>query len=90
MGVGAQHGLRIVPESACDDVQRHRRDGRERERRARMPEDVQGAGWDASRLAMTRKPFSQALGMNGTAELVAEDEIMVLVGRAGEIPLQCL
>ncbi len=81
--IRAQDRFRIVPKSAGDDAQRDGRRRRERERRARVPQDVRAAGRDLGRLAVADEPLREALRVNPAAELVGEHEILVLVGGPG-------
>ena len=52
-----------------------------------MPEHVQAAG-ESHGLAVPAGPFGEPLRVIGRAELVAEDEVLVVVGVSGEVALE--
>jgi len=83
-----EDGLRIVSEAPSDDVKRYWWAGRERERGARVAEDVQAANRNPRGLAVAHEPFREALRMDRSSELVRKYQVVVLVGRAGEVALK--
>jgi hypothetical protein len=83
-----QDRLGPVAEPSCDDVKRDAVG--QRERRVRVPEDVQCPRRDPGRFAVAPEPFGQPLRMDRAAGLVAEDEVLVDVGLAGERALEQL
>ena len=80
MGVGVEHGRRVVAEPRRDDVDRDA--GSQRQGRGGVAKSVQRTGRDTGCLAVARKPVGEPVGMNRPAELVAEDQVAVAVGRS--------
>ena len=83
MGVCRQDGPGIVSEASCDDVQGDGWGGRQRQRGARVAQDVHRADRDIGRLAVADEPVGDSLGVDRSSDLIAEDEIVVLVGVTG-------
>jgi hypothetical protein len=85
VGVGREHRGRRVPDAGGDHVDRdpvgqHQGD-------CAVAQNVQAPGEDARGPAELREPLGEPLRVNRVPELVAEDEILVLVAVAGKVPL---
>jgi hypothetical protein len=88
MAVHGKHGLRVVPQPRRHDV-----DGdalRQRERRRRVPEDVERPGREAGRFPQRAELLGEPLRVDGAAERVREDEVGVGVGVPGEVAFELL
>jgi hypothetical protein len=86
--VGGEHGLRVVPEPRGDDVDRDA--GRQRQRRARVAQDVERPRGDARRLAVPPEPVGEPLRVDRLSEPICEHEIPVGVGITGEVAFEHL
>jgi hypothetical protein len=88
VGIGSEDRLRVVAQAPGHDVQRHGWRGRQRERRAGVPENVQVAGRDARCLPMLAERGRERHRGDCAAELVAEDKILILIGRTRQVALE--
>jgi hypothetical protein len=88
--VGSEDGLRVISEPRGHDMERHRRIGRQSQRGGRVAQDVQRADRQARGAAVTAEHLREALRVHRAAELVAEQQVVILIRGAGEITLEQL
>lgn len=90
MCVCAQERRGIVAQAPGNDVQGNGRVGGKRDRGGRVTQNVQGARRDACGAACPGEAGREHFGADHAAELVAEDEVAVLICGAGDAPLELL
>jgi hypothetical protein len=81
VGVGREHGLRVVSEPCRDDV--HRDAARQHQRRRGVPQRVRRPGRDPRGPAMASEPLRERVWPDQAAELVGEDQVVILVVACG-------
>jgi hypothetical protein len=69
VGVGREHGLRVVTEPGRDDVDRDA--GRQRQRRGPVAQDVERPGRNAGVLAVALEPVREPVRVDRATELIA-------------------